>query len=130
MKPGPKIRGRKIKSVRIDPDDLSLLRKELQDNPSWGGFSDASDSEILRLAVMFARLHIENNVYVMTIEDINHIVDEAVRINIGEVAQALGGVAQMGPDKTISVMKPGADSVQTFPANVVKVPPSKTAALN
>ena len=130
MTPMQKIRGKKTKAIRVDSSELALLRKELEGNPVWGEYAAASDSEVVRLALICARLYIQPNLYLTTLEDINHIVDEAVRINIGEVAEALGGVAQMGPDKTISVIKPGADSVQTFPANVVKVPPSKTAALN
>ena len=48
---------------------------------------------------------------------VNTLVDEAVRLNISEVARALGGVAQLNPDKTISVTRPEADSIKIFKAN-------------
>ena len=56
----------------------------------------------------------------VTLEAVNQIVDKAVRVNIGEVARALGGVAQMNPDKTISVTRPEADSIKTFKAKQVQ----------
>ena len=60
------------------------------------------------------------DVFLMTIESANQLVEEAIRVNIGGVARALGGVAQVNPDKTISVTKPGADSVETIKMNPPK----------
>ena len=120
MELGPKIRGRKIKSIRVDPSDLKLLRKELKANPEWGEYAEASDSEMVRIAIIFARIHIQPEVYVLTLDAIHQLVDEAIRLNIGEVALALGGVAQMNPDKTISVRGPDSDSVETFKAKPVE----------
>ena len=122
MELGPKIRGRKIKSIRVDPSDLKLLRKELKASPEWAEYAKASDSELVRLAVIFARIHIKPDVYVLTLDSVNQLVDEAIRVNIGEVAQALGGVAQMNPDKTISVTRPEADSITTFKAKPTTIP--------
>ena len=118
---GPKIRGRKIKSIRVDPSDLALLREELKANPKWAEYGLASESELVRIAIIFARIHIQPDVYVMTLDSVNQIVEEAIRFNIGEVARALGGVAQMNPDKTISVTRPGADSIETFKAKPPKI---------
>ena len=120
MEVGPKIRGRKTRSIRVDPSDLVLLREELNANPEWADYAEASDSELHRIAVMFARIHVQPDVYVLTLDAVNQLVDEAVRINIAEVALALGGVAQMGPDKTISVTRPESDSIETFEAKPVK----------
>ena len=125
MEPGPKIRGRKTKSIRVDPSDLKLLREELKGDPAWAEYAAASDSEIVRLAVMFARLHIQPDMYVMTLETVNTIVDEAVRINIAEVALVLGGVAQMDRDGMISVTRPESDSIKTFKAKPVAKPAAK-----
>ena len=121
MELGPKIRGRKIKSIRVDPSDLKLLRKELKANKEWAQYAEGSDSEMVRIAVIFARIHIQPDVYVMTLDSVNQLVEEAIRFNIGEVARALGGVAQMNPDKTISVTRPGADSIETFKAKPPKI---------
>lgn len=121
MEMGPKIRGRKIKSVRVDPSDLKLLREELKDTKEWAQYAEASDSELVRLGVMFTRVHIRPDVYVMTLDSVNQLVEEAIRFNIAEVARALGGVAQMNPDKTISVTRPGADSIETFKAKPPKI---------
>ena len=117
---GPKIRGRKIKSIRVDPSDLKLLRKELKANPEWAQYAEASDSEVHRIAVIVARIHIAPDIYVLTLDAINQLVDEAVRNAIGGVALALGGVAQMNPDKTISVTRPGQDTIETLEANPVQ----------
>ena len=121
MELGPKIRGRKIKSIRVDPSDLKLLRKELKANKEWAQYAEGSDSEMVRIAVIFARIHIQPDVYVMTLDSVNQLVEEAIRFNIAEVARALGGVAQMNPDKTISVTRPGADSIETFKAKPPKI---------
>ena len=116
----PNIRGLKTKAIRIDPIGLAELREALKGDPDWGEYARASESELITLAVTIARVHLRPDVHVMTTGDVNHLVDEAVRINIAEVATALGGVAQMGPDKTISVTRPGADTIETFDTKVVK----------
>ena len=122
MKRRPNIRGQKSKTVRIDPTDIALFREELKGNPEWSEYAAASDSELVVLATMFARMHILPDVYVLTLDAINTLVDEAIRLNIGEVARALGGVAQLNPDKTISVTWPEADSIKTFKAKPVTPP--------
>ena len=88
----------------------------------WAHYAEAADSELVRLAVMFARLHLQPDMYMLTLDAVNTLVDEAIRINIGEVASALGGVAQMNPDKTISVTRPEADAIKTFKAKPLTVP--------
>ena len=122
MEPGPKIRGRTTRTVRVDPSELKLLREELKDTKEWAHYAEAADSELVRLAVMFARLHLQPDMYMLTLDAVNTLVDEAIRINIGEVASALGGVAQMDPDKTISVTRPEADAIKTFKAKPLTVP--------
>ena len=116
----PKIRGQKSKTIRVDPVGLADFRKRLKDSPDWAAYAEASESELHTIAVILASIHIRPEVYVMTLADINHLIDEAVRINIGNVARALGGVAQMNSDKTISVTRPESDSVETFPAKPVQ----------
>ena len=76
--------------------------------------------------MLLASIYIRPEVVAMTISDFNHIVDEAVRINIAEVAKLLGGVAQLDGNKSISVTKPGADSIETFQAKPVAVKPRRT----
>ena len=120
MEIGPKIRGQKSKTIRVDPVGLADFRKRLKDSADWSEYAKASDSELHTMAVILASIHIRPEVYVMTLADLNHLVDEAVRINIGEVARALGGVAQMNPDKSISVTRPESDSITTFEAKPVK----------
>ena len=120
MELGPKIMGKKNKSIRVDPSQLAAFRKEMKGNPEWSEYASATDSEIVRIGIIFGRLHVQPDVYMMTLESVNTLVAEAIRVNIAEVARALGGVAQMNPDKTISVTRPGADSIETFKA---KPPP-------
>ena len=120
LKP-PKIRGKKTKSIRVDLSELKLLREELKDNKEWADYAEALDSELVRLAVMFARLHMQPDVFMLTTDAVQTLVNEAVQLNIGEVAAALGGVAQMNPDGTISVTRPDSDSIKTFKAK----PPTK-----
>ena len=115
MKLGPKIRGRKIKSIRVDPSDLALLRKELKENPEWEQYGLASESELVRIAVIFARLHIQPDVFMLTSAAVQTLVDEAIRLNIAEVARALGGAAQLNADMTITVAQPERETI-TFNA--------------
>ena len=114
MELGPKIRGKKVKSIRVDPTDLELLRKDLKANPEWAEYAEASDSEIHRIAVIFARIHVDPDIHALTTEAVQTLVDEAVRLHVGAVAQLLGGVAQVNPDKSISVTRPESDSIETF----------------
>ena len=116
MELGPKIRGRTNKSIRVDPAQLKAFRQELKRNKEWAEYAEASDAELHRIAVIFGRLHVAPDVYVLTLDAVNQLVDDAVRLNIGEVARALGGVAQLNPDKTITVARPEADSTETFNA--------------
>ena len=126
MELGPKIRlrGRKVKSIRFATAELEAFRKEMKRNPRWAEYASATDSEMIRIALIFGRLHVKHHeeTYLLTLEEINQVVDAAVRLNIGQVARALGGVAQMNPDKTITVARPGADSTETFTAKSVPVP--------
>ena len=122
MKRRPNIRGQKSKSIRIDPTGLALFRAELKGDPEWEEYAAASDSELVVLAVMFGRLHVAPDVFLLTTAAVQTLVDEAIRLNIGEVARALGGVAQMNPDKTISVSRPESGSVETFNAKPPTVP--------
>ena len=108
MKLDPKIRGRKTKSIRVEESDLRLFREELKDHKEFAHYAEAAESELVRLSVMLARLHVQDGVYMVTLESVNQLVDEAVRNAIGGVAQALGGVAQLGPGQKISVTRPGA----------------------
>ena len=55
---------------------------------------------------MFARLHIQPDVFMLTTAAVETLVNEAIQLNIGEVALKLGGVAQLNPDRTISVIGP------------------------
>ena len=122
MKRRPSIRGQKSKSIRIDPTGLALFREELKGDPEWEEYAAASDSELVVLATMFARLHIQPDVYVLTLDSVNTLVNEAIRLNIGEVARALGGVAQLNPDMTITVARMEGDSTETFNAKPVTPP--------
>ena len=105
---------------RVVGDLPDGAREELKGDPEWAEYAKASDSELVVLATVFARVHIQPDVYVLTLDAVNQLVDEAIRLNIGEVARALGGVAQMNPDKTISVARVDGDSIETFDA---KPPP-------
>ena len=121
MELGPKIRGKKTKSIRVDLSDLKKLRKELKGDPEWEEYAKALDSELVRLAFIFARIHIQPDVFVVTLDSVNTLVSEAVRLNIGEVARALGGVAQLNPDGTISVSRPESDSITTIKTDPPKI---------
>ena len=122
MELGPKIRGKKVKSIRVDPSDLKLVRKELKANPEWSEYAEASDSELVRIAFIFTRIHIAPDVHVLTTKAVGTLVSEAIRLNIAEVARALGGVAQMNPDGTISVTRPEAESIETFDVKPPTIP--------
>ena len=115
----PKIRGRETKSIRVEVSDLKLLREELKATKEWERYAKAADSELVRLAVMVCRLHMQPDVFMLTTDAANTLVNEAVRLNIAEVARALGGVAQMDRDGKISVTRPEADSIETFAAKPV-----------
>ena len=97
MKRRPSIKGQKSKSIRIDPTGLALFREELKGDPEWEEYAAATDSELVVLMTMFARLHIQPDVFTLTSAAVQTLVDEAIRLNIGEVARALGGVAQLNP---------------------------------
>ena len=118
----PKIRGKKTKAIRVEESSLTSLREELKASKQWAHFADAADSELLRLAVMLARLHMQPDMLLLTTVAVQSLVDEAIRLNIGEVARALGGVAQMNPDMTINVARRDGDPIETFKATPVTVP--------
>ena len=124
----PKIRGKKTKSIRVEAADLKLLREELKATKEWARYADAADSELVRLAVMFARLHLLPDVFVLTTEAVQTLVDEAVRLSIADVAGALGGVAQLNRDRTINVARMDGDPIETFKTTPVAFP--RTAVLH
>ena len=124
----PKIRGTKTKPVRVDPDELKEFSQRLRACPEWAAYADASQGELITIAVILASLYIRPEVYAITLADINHIVDEAVRNAIGGVATALGGVAQLNPDKSIRVTKPESDSITTLDAKPVQ--PKRTPVIH
>ena len=128
MELGPKIMGKKNKSIRVDPSQLAAFREELKDDPEWSSYATATDSELVRVALIFGRLHVLPDVYVLRLADVNHIVGEAVRNAISGVATALGGVAQMNQDNTISVTKPESASIETFQAKPVR--PKRIPTIN
>ena len=128
MKRRPVSRGQKTKAIRIDPTGLAEFRKELKASSEWAHYAEAPDSELVRIAIMFGRLHMQPDVFMLTTLAVATLVDEAVRINIGEVARALGGVAQMDRDGTISVTRPESDSIKTFKAKPLTV--TRPAVLN
>ena len=57
MKRRPVIRGQKTKSLRVDPKGLAEFREELKGNPEWAEYAEASESELVVLATMFARIY-------------------------------------------------------------------------
>ena len=120
----PSIRGLKTKAIRIDPKGLAEFRERLKANPSWVEYAEVSESDLITLAVVLASLHIRPELISMTLADIQQLVDDSVRSAIGGVAKALGGVAQMGPGRTIFITRPEADSIETFEAEPVKPRPS------
>ena len=122
MKRRPKLRGHASKSIRVNPVELAALREELKGDPEWGEYAVASDSELVVLATMFARLHLQPDVFVMTQESVSTLVNEVVRLNIADVAMALGGVAQMDRDGIISVTRPESDAVKSFKWKQVTIP--------
>ena len=104
MELGPKIRlrGRKVKSIRFATAELEAFREEMKRNPRWAEYASATDSEMIRIALIFGHLHVKHHeeTYLLTLEEINQVVDAAVRLNIGEVARALGrrGANERGQD--------------------------------
>ena len=102
----PVSRGQKTKAIRIDPTGLAEFREELKANSDWAHYAEAPDSELVRIAIMFGRLHMQPDIFMLTTEAVQTLVDEAVRINIAEVALVLGGVAQMDRGGMISVTRP------------------------
>ena len=117
-------RGQKTKAIRVDPTGLAELREELKADSNWAHYAEAPDSELFRIAVMFARLHLQPDVFTLTTEAVQTLVDEAVRLSIADVAGALGGVAQLNRDRTINVARTDGDPIETFKATPVAFPRS------
>ena len=115
----PVSRGQKTKAIRIDPTGLEEFREDLKANSDWAHYAEAPDSELVRIAIMFGRLHMQPDIFALTPAAVQTMVDEAVRNAISDVATALGGVAQMNQDHVISVTKPQSDSIETFKAKPV-----------
>ena len=124
----PVSRGQKTKAIRIDPTGLAEFREELKANSAWAHYAEAPDSELVRIAIMFGRLHMQPDIFMLTTDAVQTLVDEAVRNSISGVATALGGVAQMNQDHVISVTKPQSDSIETFKAKPVA--PRRTVLIN
>ena len=122
MKRLPSIRGLKSKTIRINPADLALFRKALAADREWEEYAKASESELVVLATFFGRLHLEADVFMLTTNAVQTLVNEAVSHSIAEVAGALGGVAQLKPDGTMTVARIESDSVETFQAKPLTVP--------
>ena len=101
----PVSRGQKTKAIRIDPTGLAEFREELKANSAWAHYAEAPDSELVRIAIMFGRLHMQPDVFMLTTDAVQTLLDEAVRNAISDVAAALGGVAQMNQDHMISSYK-------------------------
>ena len=118
MKVAPKIMGSKSKSVRIDPDELAEFRKNLKANPKWAKYATCTDSELVRLALIFGNIRVDTRVVTMPLMDAGKLIHDAVTSNIAKVAAALGAVAQMNHDGTISVSHPDLDSIKTFEAEM------------
>ena len=122
MKRRPVIRGQKTKSLRIDPTGLALFREELKGAPEWAEYAEASESELVVLATMFARLYISPDVQVLPKDGLMVLLKDSIRENIGAVARALGGAAQLNDaDMTITVAQPKRETV-TFNATPPKTP--------
>ena len=90
-----KRRGQKTKAIRVDPTGLEEFREDLKADPNWAHYAEAPDSDLFRIAIMFGRLHLQPDVFMLTTEAVQELVNETVRLNIADVAMALGGVAQM-----------------------------------
>ena len=121
MKRRPVIRGQKTKSLRIDPTGLALFREELKGNPEWAEYAEASESELVVLATMFARIYISPEVQVLPKDGLMVLLKDSIRENIGDVARAMGGAAQLNDDMTITVAQPERETV-TFRATPPKAP--------
>ena len=96
--------------------------EDLKGDPEWEEYAVASDSELVVLATMFARLHLQPDVFMLTTAAVQTLVDEAVRISIAEVAGALRGVAQLNRDRTITVARIDGDPIETFKATPLTIP--------
>ena len=120
----PRMRGTKGKTVRVDTSELALFREELKGHRMWKDYAAAPDSELVRLGILLGRIHVSPDIYVVDLAAMQTLVDEAVAINVGNVARALGGVASFNyQDKTISVTSPESAKVETFNAIPISTPP-------
>ena len=120
MKRRPAIRGQKTKAIRIDPAGLELFREELKGSPEWSEYNKASESELVVLATMFARLYISPDVQVLPKDGLMVLLSASIQDNIAAVARALGGAAQLNEsDMTITVAQPSIKTV-TFRATPPK----------
>ena len=124
MKVAPKIMGKKRKSIRIDPDELAEFRKNLKANPKWAKYASCTDSELVRMALICGNFFVDPLVVSMPLVDAGLMVNDAVVSNITKVAAALGAVAQMNQDGTISLSHPDWDAIKTFEAEPPKERPN------
>ena len=118
MKVAPKIMGTKNKSIRIDPDELAEFRKNLKANPKWVKYAKCTDSELVRLALIFGNIRVDRRVVTMPLLDAGQLLNDAIVSNITLVAASLGAVAQLNHDGTIAVSHPDWDSIKTFEAEM------------
>ena len=114
----PNIRGLKTKAIRIDPKGLAEFRERLKASPSWAEYSEVSESELVTCAVVLASLYISPEVQVLPKAGLMGLLRDSIQKNIGAVAKAMGGAAQLNDDLTITVAQPERKTV-TFRA----VPP-------
>ena len=114
----PNIRGLKTKAIRIDPSGLAVFRERLKDSADWSEYAEVSESELVTCAVVLASLYISPEVQVLPKDGLMALLKDSIRENIGAVARALDGAAQLNDDMTITVAQQERETV-TFRA----VPP-------
>ena len=122
----PNIRGLKTKAIRIDPKGLAEFRERLKASPEWAEYGEASESELVTCATVLASLYISPDVQVLPKGGLIVLLKDSIRENIGAVARAMGGAAQLNDtDMTITVAQPERETV-TFRATPPKAPEGVT----
>ena len=117
----PSIRGLKTKAIRIDPKGLAEFRERLKANPDWAAYAEVSESELVTCAVVLASLYASPEVQVFPKDGLMVLLKDSIQKNIGAVARALGGAAQLNDDLTITVAQPERETV-TFRATPPRTP--------
>ena len=127
MKITPNIIGKKTKSIRVDPSELAEFRQNLKKDPQWAKYAGCTDSELVRMALIFGNIYVQPSVVTMEMSDHANLVYEAVSSNIAKVAAAFGGVGQLNPDGTTTLSHPDWDSLETFETTPVSPRPASIA---